>query len=74
MGDPMQSNSCDEKLEVFRSLSKEEIDRKIEVLVAELAAPVDEQGDGTPAEADCTPRWISPAELVRRMRPFIVLS
>ena len=70
----MQSNSCDQEVEVLRPLSRDEIDRKIEVLVAELAAPADAQADGISAEVDGTPRWISPAELVRRMRPFIVLN
>lgn len=62
--------------ERVRSLTTHEIDRRISRLVAEVA----EHEDGLVAvaggcESDALrPRWISAAELVRRMRPFIVLN
>jgi hypothetical protein len=49
-----------------RPLSKGEIDRRIETLVSDIVG-VTEDG-----ERDLRPRWISAAELVRRMRPFLV--
>jgi hypothetical protein len=56
----------------FRPLTKDEIDRRIDTLVQRLAVTPDgERADNTPC---CRPRWISAAELVRRMRPFIALN
>ena len=49
-------------------LTKQEIDRRIDDLVAEIAAGGTDPLDGEPSR----PRWIAPAELVRRLQPFIV--
>jgi hypothetical protein len=68
----MHSRSCDCEKEVLRPLSKEDIDRRIERIATELLAPAAESGAGERAAEDRLPRWISPAELVRRMRPFLV--
>ncbi len=57
--------------ETIRPLTKQEIDRRIELVVSEVAALRNEKRE----EGDLFgPRWISAAELVRRMRPFIVLN
>ncbi len=58
----------------IRSLSSEELDRRLEALTASVL------GLGQPgprhlrSDEDCGPRLISTAELVRRMRPFIVYN
>ncbi len=55
----------------LRKLSKREIDRRIEDVVAEVArVPVRGSDDAETLE----PRWISAAELVRRMRRFMVYN
>jgi len=56
----------------FRPLSKDEIDRRIDTLAQQLAVTPDEERED--AAASCEPRWISAAELVRRVRPFIVMN
>lgn len=57
--------------ERIRPLSKLEIDRRIEDLVADLAsgepASSTEPSDG----GSLRPRWIVPSEIVRRVRPFL---
>jgi hypothetical protein len=56
----------------IRSLTKKEIDQRIEELIREVAVLRPEAADGSPR---CTePRWIAPAELVRRLRRFIVYN
>ena len=57
----------------LRPLRKQEIDRRIELLIAELATT---SGDvGVLGKTDeLRPRPITPRELVRRMRPFLVLN
>ena len=62
----MHLKPCRIEVEPFRRLTKDEIDRRIEVVAADLLAPGDHE--------DCRPRWITAGELVRRMRPFIVLN
>jgi hypothetical protein len=54
------------ELEQPRNLDKEEIDRQIGALAERLVAATAGHGD--------RPRWISPRELVRRVRPFLVLN
>jgi hypothetical protein len=50
----------------------DEIDRRIDTLTRQLA---DTPGNGRlAATSESLPRWISAAELVRRVRPFIVLN
>jgi len=51
-----------------RPLRQREIDRRIEMLVSDIAAPA----DGEDGEQDLRPKWISAGELVRRMQPFVV--
>jgi len=46
-----------------QKLTKQEIDRRIEQLAGQLAAG---------SSSSRNPRWIAPAELVRRLRPFVV--
>lgn len=55
-----------------RPLTKHEIDRRIECAMSEVAALCDEAAriDGDL----CRPRWIDAADLVARLRPFIVLN
>ena len=59
--------------ESLRSLSKDEIDQRIEQVLAQVASAeglIDADPDGDPLR----PRWISTAEFVRRMRPFLVFN
>ena len=57
----------------IRQLTKSEIDRRIELLVAEVsAAAADERCVAGLGSGAFRPRWISARELVRRMRPYIV--
>jgi hypothetical protein len=56
-------------------LTKQEIDRRIGDLAAEIAAgAVRPGGAGSDDPDDLRPRWITAAELVRRMRSFIVYN
>jgi hypothetical protein len=55
----------------FRPLTQEEIDRRIDTLAQGVATSL---VGGPPEPGRWEPRWISAAELVRRMRPFIVLN
>ena len=56
----------------IRSLSKDEIDRRIGSVITEVTAAL---GDEGPEKfGGCGPRWICASELVRRMRPFLVLN
>jgi hypothetical protein len=55
----------------IRPLSQGEIDRRIDSLVDEVTGS--EIGVAG-AASEGQPRWISSAELVRRMRPFLVLN
>ncbi len=59
--------------EMLRPLTKEEIDRKVEAVVAEVTL-IDSEIDD-PASSDALrPRWITAGELVRRMQRFIVYN
>jgi hypothetical protein len=55
----------------FRPLNKDEIERRIDTLAGELAA---DAVDRTTDNDGLRPRWIAARDLVRRMRPFIVLN
>ena len=57
---------------MLRPLTRDEIDRRIDGVIQTVATAPD--GEGTEAATDLRPRWISAAELVRRMRPFVVLN
>jgi hypothetical protein len=56
----------------LKPLTMHEIDRRLEAVVAEVAAPA------APPSAvhgeDLHPRWIGAAELARRVRPFLGLN
>ena len=59
----------------LRPLSKKEIDRGIERVVTEVADVDRTKADACLLEQEILrPKWISAAELVRRMRPFLVLN
>ena len=60
------STKTESRQPTLRPLRKDEIDRRIGTLVEGLALSVE--------SVDGRPHWISAAELVKRMRPFIVLS
>lgn len=53
-----------------RCLSCDELDERIQRLTSWIASGSD---DGRPGQ-DLEPHWITPAELVRRMRPFLVYN
>ena len=68
----MGTKTCVMRPPEIRSLSKDEIDRRIDSLITEVTASM---GDEGPEEfGGCDPRWISASELVQRMRPFLVLN
>jgi len=54
----------------FEPLSKQEIDRRIERLLAEIASS-EREPDDLAEDGRLAPRWIEPAELVRRVWPFL---
>lgn len=68
----MSSEACRAGRRDGRTLTKHEIDRRIERVLADVASLCDEAArlDGDLFR----PRWISPRDLVRRVRPFIVLN
>jgi hypothetical protein len=53
-----------------RLLTREEIDARLERIQAAVAAASSAQ----PRAAAGEPVWVSPAELVRRLRPYLVLN
>ena len=57
---------------LLRPLTRDEIDRRIDGVIKTVA--IVSEGEETEAATDLRPRWISAAELVRRMRPFVVLN
>ncbi len=68
----MGTKTCVMRSPAIRSLSKDEIDRRIDSLVTEVTVSA---GDEGPEElGDRNPRWICTSELVRSMRPFLVLN
>ena len=58
----------------IRTLTKQEIDRRIDGLVREIALLRDDPANEGGAEDALTPRWLPAAELVRRLRRFIVYN
>jgi len=56
----------------IRTLTKQEIDRRIDGLVKEVALL--RGAEGCAPEETAHPRWIAPAELVRRLRRFMVYN
>ena len=68
----MSSKPCSTPEEIFRPLTRDEIDRRIDTVAQALTASHGAQrAEDT---ASLRPRWMSAAELVRRVRPFIVLN
>lgn len=60
---------------IFQPLSKREIDRRIECVMNEVAAADSLVAEhSSPSGESLRPRWISPRELVERMRRFIVYN
>ena len=69
MGEPMSTKTALHHAGP-RHLTKHEIDRRIDTLVEGLAFEAAE-----PIGGECSmPRFISAADLVERMRPFIVMN
>jgi hypothetical protein len=59
----------------YERLTKQEIDRRISDLAAEIAEGAVRPGEPDSHDSDeLRPRWITAAELVRRMRSFIVYN
>ena len=56
----------------IRPLSKDEIDRRINSLIPEVTASA--RDVASEELGGCAPRWVSTSELVRCMRPFLVLN
>jgi hypothetical protein len=58
------------RLAVFRPLDREEIEHRMDSVARALDGP----SDTDITEGNLRPRSITAAELVRRVRPFIVLN
>jgi len=56
----------------FKPISRAEIERRIHEVVAEVSNPADENPRGGGGKDEF--RWMAPAELVRRMRPYLGLN
>ena len=53
-------------------LTRAEIERRIQDVITEVSASAEQEiGGGTSAEGF---RWITPADLVRRMRPYLSVN
>lgn len=59
--------------EAVQPLTHEEIDRRIGDVAAHIVAAPVRDSQGT-AEGQLRPHWISSAELVRRLKPFMVMN
>jgi len=57
--------------ETLKLLSKQEIDHRMQQVIDEVAASGFAERT---AEASLQPRWITAAELVRRMRRFVIYN
>ena len=58
-----------------RPLTKADIDCRMQQLIEEVAAPCGDPGGEARSDCDAlNPRWIEPAELVRRMSRFLVYN
>jgi hypothetical protein len=67
-----RGNSVDEV--AVKKLTAREIARRIQRLTSHLGAQREEAVSGTPLPDDLHPRLIAPAELVRRLRRFVVYN
>jgi hypothetical protein len=70
-GESMTSDRCRTE-PLLQRLTRDAIDHKIDTLTRQLAQG--SKGDRATAVSEARPRWITAAELVRRVRPFIVLN
>ena len=61
------------RVEKVRILTKSEIDRRLDEVVAEILADAGRGGEG-PLRGPGQPLMISAAELVRKVRPFLVYN
>ncbi len=68
----MKTEECVSAPAIFRPLTKDEIDQRIDGLIQTVTTVADDERPDTGAEL--RPRWITAAELVRRMQPFVVLN
>ena len=68
----MGTKTCSVSPLEIHSLSKNEIDRRIDSLRTEMTAAAGDEGHEE--LGGCSPRWICASELVRLMRPFLVLN
>lgn len=68
----MGLKACQVQSGGIRPLNKHEIDRRIELLVTEVAAQAQRAHSRHPEGDAFRPRWISAGELVRLMQPFLV--
>lgn len=66
----MGTKTCVASAARIRLLSMDEIDSRIDSLISEVTAPL----AAFEETASHEPRWICAGELVRRMRPFLVLN
>ncbi len=66
-------NQLEEK--ALRPLTRQELDQRIQTVAGAIASPAsfDHQSEIS-AEQAWEPRWISAAELVRRMQPYVVYN
>ena len=67
------NRSKSERSTQLRPLTKHELDRRLEQLVAEIARGRPRDGSSRD-DLELKPHRIAPAELVRRMRKFIVYN
>jgi hypothetical protein len=65
-------SKADPSRQTIRPLTKDEIDRRIDTVAQRLTMGAEEQVAGDAEKG--RPRWISAAELVRRVRPFVGLN
>ena len=56
----------------FKPFSREEIEHRIHEVVAEVSSPAEKNRGGGGGKDDF--RWMAPADLVRRMRPYLGLN
>lgn len=59
------------KESMIRPLTRQEIEDRLQRVIAEVGGWDAERGEEEP---DRTPRWIRPADLVRKLRRFIVYN
>jgi len=58
-----------------RPLTRRELDVRMQEVIEEVTAVKENEPAGArQAAAERRPRWIEPAELVRRLEPFIALN